>query len=169
MVRTIALSLMLAVMIFLIPTAQSVDAPLKFAEAQPAEINGMFSLILFDSAWGGGIQRIAILDAEQDDVIIEPYVPVDEYRIIRHLPAADAYRQALAFLSLAPDFWSSQLTRISDARGTLLGYEVRPLFFRLTYGKPDVLDVNYRLKGNTIYMHIRLIDEVDRRIRGVDY
>lgn len=169
MFRTIVTSLMLAGMIFFVQGAQAVDAPLKFTEARPGDIKGTFSLILFDSAWGGGIQRIALLDAEQDDVVIEPYVPVDEYRIVRNLSADDAYRQALAFLSLAPDFWSSQLTRISDARGALLGYEVRPLFFRLTYGNPDVLEVNYSLKGNTVYMHIRLIDEVDRRVRGFDY
>jgi hypothetical protein len=147
----------------------AIDLPLKLSTVQPQDIKGSFSLILFDSAWGWGIQRLALLDIDQDDVVIEPYVPVDEYRIVRNLSGEEACRQAIAFLSLAPDLWSLQFTRISDARGKVLGYEIRPLFFHITYGKPDVLEVGYRTVKNTIYVHIRLIDEVDRQIRGLDH
>lgn len=161
------ISLFISLLFLSVSHAPASDA-LRFEQAQPGEVQGTFSVILFDNAYGHGIQRLALLDREGDDITIEPYALVDEYKIIRNLPAAAALKRAHDFVSVPTELWSTELTRISTARGDIIGYELRPLYNYLSYGTSDVLNVSYRVRGKFIYVHIRLKEEVDRIFRGED-
>jgi hypothetical protein len=55
------------------------------------------------------------------------------------------------------------LRRIPDDAGGTIGYEVRPLYFWLEFGKPDVLLVSYVFQKNgTVRTYIRLDLDVER-------
>lgn len=152
-------------MIFVSAAVATAADPLRFDEVRPEDVQGTFSLILFDNAYGNGIQRLALLDREGDQVTIEPYAPVYEYRIVKNLSGPDALKKALHFVTLPVDARSTRLVRISDSSGAVLGYELRPLFYSIAYGTDDVLEVSYRRKGEFLYVHMRLTEKVEKLFR----
>ena len=60
----------------------------------------------------------------------EPYAPEFNYRVIKDLPAKEALQKAEQFVDCNSSYKSSRLTGIVDQAGHILGYEVRPLYFR---------------------------------------
>lgn len=163
-VRILLAVFLLAMSVSVAPAAD----PVRFEPARPEEIRGQFSVILFDNAYGHGIQRIAFLDREGDRITIEPYALVDEYKIIRNLSGPDAYKRALDFVSVPTEIRTTRLSSIIDASGALIGYELRPLYYYLSYGTEDVLEVSYRFKGEFLQVHTRLTEKVDKLFRGHD-
>ncbi len=134
----------------------------QLERAEPKDIVGTYSAVLFDSALGNGIQRIAVLDKEGDGFCFEPHAPEFEYKIIRQLSGQEALRRAQSYLAATPELWKTQISSIRGASGEVLGYEVRPLYERTAFGTDDVLDVFYRVRGETVFIHMRLIDSIER-------
>lgn len=134
--------------------------------ADPKELAGTYSVVLFDSGLGNGIQRIAVLDRDGDGFRFEPYAPEFEYRIIRGLSGQDALRRAQSYLAVTPELWKTQISSIRGTSGEVLGYEVRPLYERTAFGTDDVLDVAYRVRGETVFIYMRLIESIERLFRS---
>ncbi|HSW62656.1 MAG TPA: hypothetical protein VLH56_04985 [Dissulfurispiraceae bacterium] len=147
-----------------IPVAEALTLRLELAEAK--EVSGPFSVVLFDSGLGNGIQRVAVLDRDGDGFRFEPYAPEFEYKIIRGLSGQDALRRAQEFLAVTPDIWKHQLSRITGTAGAVIGYEVRPLYQRPAFGTDDVLEISYRVQGEAVFIHMRLIEAVERLFRS---
>ncbi|KAF0184550.1 MAG: hypothetical protein FD164_406 [Nitrospirae bacterium] len=147
-----------------IPVAEALSPQLELAEAK--EVSGLFSVVLFDSGLGNGIQRIAVLDRENDGFRFEPYAPEFEYKIIRGLSGQDALRRAQEFLAVTPEYRKPQLSRITGPSGAIIGYEVRPLYERPSFGTDDVLEISYRVQGEAVFIHMRLIEPVERIFRS---
>ena len=81
-----------------------------------------------------------------------------------NLPADEALEQARTFVSFHRNFRSSRLTALTDGEGTVLAYEVRPLYQPSAYRYTDILNVNYALKDNVVTGYISLHPEVERQI-----
>ena len=138
----------------------------RLEQAEQKEVAGTYSLVLFDSGLGNGIQRIAVLDREGDSYRFEPYAPEFEYKIVRGLSGSEALQRAQHYLAVTPEYWKSQLSRIKGPAGEVLGYELRPLYQRTVFGMDDVLEISYRVKGETVFIHMRLKDPIDRLFRS---
>jgi hypothetical protein len=147
------------------------EKALRTEEAKPDEIKGTFTLILYGGNYLDDLETIAILDAEGDRYVLEPFVPDFDLRIKKGVPAVEALKEAEAFVNFHPSFWRSQLSRILDKEGKIIGYEVRPLYLPFTFGASDVLDVNYWLKEKgRVKVTIRLIPSIDNyRLPGGDF
>lgn len=125
-------------------------------EAWPAVDVGSYTLILYGNRFYNDLKTIAFLDLEGDRYVFDPYAPAFDYRIAKGVPAREAFKKAEHFVSENPSFWRTQLSRIVDKRGNVIGYEVRPYYRPLAAGLSDVLDINYYLKNGKVRIAIQL-------------
>lgn len=141
-------------------------ACLKTAYAETFEIRGSFRLILFSGSFPQQLGRIAFLDGEGDDIEFVPDAPDYDFGVVSGLSPQDALAQAESFVSLHPDFRRSSLAKVLAADGTILGFEVRPLYVQSSFGTSDVLDVSYRKKNERIMISVHLQMTVERQLIG---
>lgn len=139
---------------------------LKTDFAERSEVRGSYRLILFSGSFPQHLGRIAFLDCAGDGVEFIPYAADDEFRTVSGLAPADALAQAEAFVSHHPDFRRASLAKVLAEDGTILGFEVRPLYSQSAFGATDVLDVSYRRKGGSIIITVHLQDAVERQLIG---
>lgn len=141
----------------------AIEKPLKTEKAKAADITGVFTLILYGGRHSDDIETIAIFDYEGDQYNFEPYAPEFDYRIKRGISAREALNEAEKFVSFHNSFYRSQLSKIIDNRGNIIGYELRPLYLPFSYGVSDVLEVDYWLKeGGKVKVTIRLTPSVEK-------
>jgi hypothetical protein len=133
---------------------------LKTLEAKAEEISGSFTLILYDGRHVNDLETTALLDREGDQYEFEPYAPEFDYKVKKGVPAGDALNEAKKFVSFHNAFWRSQLSKILDDKGDIIGYELRPLYHPFVYGRDDLLEVYYRIKDGKVIVYIRLAPEV---------
>jgi len=128
------------------------------------DIRGTFRVILYGANHLNDLETIAILDREGDQYEFEPYAPEFVYRIKKNLPANEALSEAEKFVGWHPSFRNVMVSRISDEKGFLLGYEVRPLYYPLDFGFSDILEVDYFKSDNKIIVRIKLKESVEKII-----
>ena len=133
---------------------------LKTKEAKTEEVTGSLILILYGGSHMNDLETIAFLDKEGDQYEFEPYAPEFDYKAKKGVPAGDALNEARKFVSFHNAFWRSQLSRILDDKGNIIGYEVRPLYRPFVYGRDDLLEVYYRIKDGKVIVYIRLVPEI---------
>lgn len=133
---------------------------LKTEQAKPEEVTGVFSLILYGGRHSSDLETVAIFDKEEDQYEFEPYAPEFDYKIKKEIPAGDALKEARKFVSFHNSFWRSQLSRIIDEKGNIIGYELRPLYYPFVYGSDDVLEIYYRIKDGKVIVQIRFMSDV---------
>jgi len=125
-------------------------------------VQGSFALILFGGAYKDDLETIALLDNEGDEYSIEPYAPEFDYVTKRRLSAEEALAQASRFVSFHHAFWKIHLSKILGPDGTVIGFEVKPLYFPFIYGISDVLDVSYwPKKDGKVKVVIRLLPSLE--------
>jgi len=127
-------------------------------------ITGTYTLILYGGRYSSDIENVAILDKEGDQYTFVMYAPEFDYVVKRHVAAKEALAEAETFVRFHYAFWKSQLKAIVDTSGIPIGYEVRPLYLPLDFGYPDVLDVDYLAKDNSVTVMISLKRELRRRL-----
>ena len=142
--------------------------PLKTEKAELSEIDGIFKLILYGARYSDDIETVAILDYEGDQYEIKPFAPDFDFRIKKEVPAKEAVKEAIKFISFHNSFHKYSLKRIIDNKGYTVGFEFRPLYYPSIYGLSDVMDIDYWLKEKgKIKATIRLIPSVERlRLQG---
>jgi len=163
--------LVLTLLLFI--TASSTFAlkrPLKTESANPSDVSGAFTLILYGANYSDDLETVAILDYEGDGYSFEPFAPAFNYKVRKGIQAKEALREAEQFVSFHNSFWKSQLSKILNNEGATIGYEVKPLYRPFVYGFSDILDVYYWLKGNgKVKVVIKLDNSVENtRIPGGD-
>lgn len=141
-----------------------IPEPLKDGE----QIEGTFTLVLYGANHAYDLETIALLDKEGDAYQFEPYAPEFTYRIKKHLSSKEALAEAEKFVGWHHSFRNIMIRKITDEKGSLLGYEVRPLYYPLDFGFSDILDVNYFKSGNKIIARIKLIEPVEKILSGSD-
>lgn len=159
-VAVISLTLLCAVVL----QACAGRVPLKTQGAMAGEVQGTYDLILFGANHGNDIATIAILDKAGDGVRVEPHAPPYVYRVKSGLSAQEALHDADEFIRWHHAFRSPQLSRIIDASGTVIGYEMRPLYRPLEFGVTDVLDISYTAERGKVVAWIRLIPSVEAQL-----
>jgi len=148
--------------LLLLACVSSADAAryLKTVEAKDQEVTGTFTLILYGGRHINDLETLVILDKEGDRYEFEPYAPEYDYKVKKGVTAGDALSEAKKFVSFHNAFWRSQLSKILDEKGNIIGFELRPLYHPFVYGRDDLLEVYYRVKDGKVIAFIRLIPEV---------
>ncbi|MFZ5908291.1 MAG: hypothetical protein ACOYVJ_12960 [Nitrospirota bacterium] len=145
-------------------SAFAFDSPLRTEPASPSELKGTFSLLLYGGRFADDIETVVIFVPEGGDYTFVLYAPDFDYKTEKGRPAREALERAEKFVSFHHAFWRSWLSRILDPDGTVIGYELRPLYRPFVYGSSDVLEVHYwPKKDTTIKVTIRLKPSVERK------
>ncbi len=133
-----------------------------------SEVQGTYTLILFGGNYGDDLETIAFLDKEGDRYTLEPYAPEFVFRTKKGLTADRGLREAREFIRSHADFHQEQFRSIKDDKGESIGYELRPLYFPITFGTDDVLDVDYWLKEDRILVFVKLKPFLEKRNKDDD-
>lgn len=158
-INTIMITLMS--LLLLLTTVSSAHAKnLKTEEVKADEVTGTFTLILYGGRHSNDLETIAILDKEGDQYEFEPYAPEFDYKMKKGVSAGDALNEANKFVSFHNAFWRSQLSRVLDEKGNIIGFELRPLYHPFVHGRDDLLEVYYKVKDGKVIAYIKLIPEV---------
>ncbi len=132
--------------------------------AVESDLTGGFDLILYGCNFHDDFETIAILAKEGGPYVFEPYAPDYKYFVIRGVPAKVALVQAERFANCNTAFHRAQLSRLVDAKGDTLGFEVRPLYYFFVFGFDDALTTDYRIKDGKVVVKIRLLPSVERML-----
>ena len=158
-INTIMITLM-SLLLLLTTVSLSHAKYLKTEEIKAEEVTGSFTLILYGGRHINDLETLVILDKEGDRYEFEPYAPEYDYKVKKGVTAGDALSEAKKFVSFHNAFWRSQLSKILDEKGNIIGFELRPLYHPFVYGRDDLLEVYYRVKDGKVIAFIRLIPEV---------
>lgn len=139
---------------------------LSTREISAAAPSGDYSLILFGCRYPDDILNTAFLDKAGDPFHFDIYAPDYDFTSLNGMAAPDALRRAESFIRCSFHYQQTQLREIVGPDGGTIGYEVRPLYSPLRYGTPDVMQVNYFLRGNRVVIYIRLDPRVEALINN---
>lgn len=139
---------------------------LDIKTAAGSDLTGNFDLILYGCTYHDDFETIAILAKEGGPYVFEPYAPDFNYRVIKGVPAKDALDRAQKFVNCHTAFHSAQLSRLVDAKGDTLGFEVRPLYLPFVFGIDNALDTDYRIKDGKVVVKIRLLPSIENMLSG---
>ena len=142
--------------------ALSGDSHLKTEAANPSEVQGIFTLLLYGSSSANDLANIAILDKEGDPYSFEISAPDFSYTVQTGLNAALALQEAERFVRRNIQSERSRLHRILSPAGAAIGFELRPLYSVGTFGRDDILDVRYSIKDRKIIARIELDPAIER-------
>ena len=164
MKRHIYLFFLLAIIFFRVSHAYALSETLRTEEVKRADVKGVFTLILYGARDINDIEALALLDVEGDKYTLEPYAPSFDYKIKKGLSEETALNEAYKFIGYHNAFLYPQVSRIIDEKGNTIGYEVRPLYMPFVFGRSDVLQVDYSLKGNAVKVTIKIVPSIERAL-----
>ncbi|MFI5294410.1 MAG: hypothetical protein ACHQ0Y_05225 [Thermodesulfovibrionales bacterium] len=139
---------------------------LDMKTAADSDLTGSFDLILYGCTYHDDFETVAILAKEDGPYVFEPYAPDFNYRVVKGVPAKDALDQAQKFVDCHTAYHRAQLSRLVDAKGDTLGFEVRPLYHPFVFGVDDALDTDYRIKDGKVVVKIRLLPSIENMLSG---
>jgi hypothetical protein len=134
--------------------------------APGSEIKGNYTLILFGTRSAYELKTVAFLDKEGDGYELVPYAPEFNYKVIKNVSGTEALKKALDYVKWHRDYRSTQVRKILDEQGSVIGYEVRPIYDPLAYGISNVLLVQYFVQeGGKIKVMIRLHPTAEEHLK----
>lgn len=123
---------------------------------------GSYTLILYGSRHSNDIETVAYLDPVDDDYEIEIYAPDFDYRKEASKGLEDALKTAKTFVSWHSSFMNLRLSKIVTKQGVTIGYEIKPLYKPFEFGRTDVFDNSYWLRGKRAVISVNLLPSVER-------
>ena len=140
---------------------------LTTSSADPSDMKGTYTLMLYGCHYPDQINNIAILVDETSKYPVEIYDLDTSYKVKKGVLPQQALAEAESFVRCSTHrIWQTQLLRIPDDSGGTIGYEVRPLYIPYEFGIPDVLLVNYFLRDSTVRVYIKIDPDVERAIEA---
>jgi hypothetical protein len=153
-----------ALTLFIVNYSFAITGHLRTEEIKEGDVKGVFTLILYGARDINDIETVAILDLEGDRYTLEPYAPAFDYKVKKGLSEKAALDEAHKFISYHNAFYRPQLSRILDDKGNTIGYEVRPLYMPFVFGRSDVLEVDYWLRGEKVKVNIRILPSIEKAL-----
>lgn len=135
---------------------------LRTDRADPSEIAGTYTLLLYGGRYIDDLENVAILDKEGDRYSFEIYAPEYDYTVKKQVPAREAFAEAEKHVGSHSSFFRSALRAILDPESNVIGYELRPLYHIVEFGQHDILYINYSVKDDTVITKIRLRYDLEK-------
>jgi hypothetical protein len=132
--------------------------------ADPSEVKGTYTLLLYGCHYPAQIQDVAILVDEAGRYPVSIYDLDSSYTVKKDVPAEQALSEADRFVRCSTyKIWRTEMRKILDDSGGILGYEVRPLYMPVEFGAADVIQTSYSLQKGAVRVYIRLFPDVERQ------
>ena len=148
----------------LLTSSCSLGNRLEMKAASVSDLTGNFNVIFYGCNFNGDFETVAILAKEDSPYPFEPYAPDFNYRIVKGIPANVALSGAMDFVNCHSSFHKPLLSKLVDAKGETLGFEVRPLYHPFAFGFDDAINIDYRIKDGKVVVKIRLLPAVERML-----
>lgn len=161
--------LIFAFFIFFLLNNSANATNIETKEVVESEIKGRFDVILYGGRHVNDLETIAYLDIVDDDYEIEIFAPDFDYRIERSKDADLALTIARRFTGWHSSFMRFSYSKIITPDGKTIGYEVRPLYLPFEFGRADVFDISYWLRGKKVIISIKLLQHIERRLYYLDF
>jgi hypothetical protein len=139
---------------------------LTAVSARPEEMAGTYDLFLYGHRYAADFKNIAFLIPQGARYVFELYAAEFDYTIKKRLPADAAIEEAEEFVKFHYSFQRSQLSKILDYEGKVVGYELRPIYSALDFSYGDVLDVHYIIKDDKVIASVGLKPEIEEKTIG---
>lgn len=141
---------------------------LATSPAQPAEITGTYTLLLYGCHYPADIKNLAILVHDASPYPVEIYDIDTSYKVKKGLSAENALKEAEAFVRCSDmrKITGTEIRRIPVDKGGTVGFEVWAEYLPIEFGITDVLQVNYRLTEGKVRVYIRLDPDVERALEA---
>ncbi len=141
-------------------------AHLRTEPAKPDEVSGTYSLYLYGCRYPDDLEDVAILVKEGGPFTVDIFSLPTMYKMKEDLTADQALAEAKKFVMCSVHYQQTRYSRILGPDGSVVAYEVRPLYSPIRFGMHDVLDIQYALKGSVITVYIKLDRDVEMNLRG---
>jgi hypothetical protein len=164
MKRYIYIFFLFGIILFRVDHAFALSENLRTEEIREGDVKGVFTLILYGARDINDIEALAILDIEGDKYTLEPYASAFDYKVKKDLSEKAALNEAYKFIGYHNAFLCPEVSKIISSKGDTIGYEVRPLYIPFVFGRSDVLEVAYSLKGDTVKVTIRITPSIERAL-----
>ncbi len=159
------ISLALLVSIALLSCAAITRPHLRIETAQPSEVTGTYTLLLYGCRYPDDLEDVAILAREGNPAPFDIYSLPTRYTVKSGLSADEALKEAGKFVQCSVHYQNTRFSKITDAAGAVVGYEVRPLYSPIRFGMYDVLNIQYVQEESKIVVYIRLDPMVELQLR----
>jgi hypothetical protein len=129
--------------------------------ADPTEMKGTYSLILYGCRYAKDLENMAILVDESSPYLFDIYSLDGMYKVKKGLPGPQALNEANTFVRCGINpVWQTVLRKIPDGAGKTVGYELKPLYRDIA--PPEALISRYSLKDSKVTAYIRLDYSLDK-------
>jgi hypothetical protein len=125
------------------------------------ELQGVFTVIFFGGTYQNDPKTAVIFDIEGDEYTFKPYASKYNYQMNEGIPAELALKESEWFIGRHTDYFTSSFKRVLDNKGSIIGYELKPLFHTRRFGYHDILNVSYWYKGDEVLVSV----DVKRKVR----
>ncbi len=140
---------------------------LRTRSADPSELNGAYTLMLYGCHYPDQINNVAIFVAENSKYQVEIYDLDTSYKLKKDVPSQQAFADADSFVRCSTyRVWQTQLLRIPDGSGGTIGFELRPLYVPYEFGMPDVLRTTYTLRNGVVRVYIKMDPDVEKALEA---
>jgi hypothetical protein len=144
-------------------------ATLQTQTAGAIDAAGTYSVIKYARNYGDVYSTVAFIVPERGKYTFRIFKPDFEYKIVKGVSGAQAVEMAQTFVKGNPYIKEVQLNGIIGPAGDVTGYEVRPIYRSILFGREDILVIGYFLnEGNEIQVHIDVDEVVKQREKGDD-
>lgn len=106
---------------------------------------GYFTLIYYVGLKHGDIRNAVILDIEGDDYEFIPTVKDFQYEILQNITVGEALYETKVFFSENEDIIGVVYNEIFAPDGSVIGLELRPLYYPDIRGDEDILDIGFTM------------------------
>jgi hypothetical protein len=140
---------------------------LSLGSADPTEMKGSYTLILYGCINAVDVANMAVLVDEKSGYTFDVYALDSMYKIKRDIPAAQALSEATTFLRCtSATMRKVELRRIVDPAGMTIAYELKPFYKPLDLQESEVLRSSYMLKDGQVTASFSLDPTYQRKNDG---
>ncbi len=143
-------------------------APLITTPAEPSDVKGTYTALLYGCRYPSDIKTLAILLRDGARYPVDIFDLPTSYQVKKGLSAEEALAEANSFIRCGGmhRITGTRITRIPDGAGGTIGFDVRAVYFPLEFGTTDVLLVTYTKVNGMVRAYVRLDPDVERELES---
>jgi hypothetical protein len=123
--------------------------------ADPVDLKGTYTLILYGCRYPADLENMAFLVDENSAYPLDIYALDAMYKTKKGLTGQQALSEGNKFITCGINpVWQSVLRKITDGTGKLVGYELKPLYRDVF--PSEALITWYTLKNDKVIAYIKL-------------
>jgi hypothetical protein len=117
-------------------------------------MTGTYSVVAYGCNGAADPRAVAFLQRDDAPYRVSIVEPRADVQTVMGLTADEAFRRAEDFVTCNPNAGEVELARITAPDGTLIGYEVSPVYLPLHSGSSDGVETAYRVEGNKVMAYV---------------